>query len=111
MKELVASLTRHGGTIPGTVWDFGEWDVGVGLDKTIYLTNPNSYVKANLKGIKNKDSRVKVELPDEILPNETEPARIKIAAIDLQTMSEVDIEAFFKATIDSLAGKIKWQIP
>ena len=111
MKELVASLTRHGGTIKGSVFDVGEWDVGVGLDKTIYLTNPNPHVKANLKGIKNKDSRVKVELPDEILPKETEPVRIKIAAQDLNTMSEADEQAFFTDVIDSLTGKIKWQVP
>lgn len=111
MKELVASLTRHGGTIKGSVFQIGEWDVSVGLDKTFYLTNPNPHVKANLKGIKNKDGRVKIKLPDYILPNETEPVNVKIGAVDLSTISFDDEIALFSDVIDSLSGKIKWQVP
>ena len=107
MKELEASLTRNGKTAQSL--DLGEWDVSLGLERVIYFYNPNSYAKADLRGIKNSDKRVNVYLPDEILPLQTEAVTIRIAAKEFH--DDIAEEEFFKKVIDKIAGKVVWRTP
>ena len=105
MKELISSLSRNGTATKSL--DLGEWDVSVGLEKTIYLTNPNSYAKADLKGIKNSDTRLNIYLPDEIAPLQTVPVTVRIAAKEFD--DDIDEETFFKKIIDTMSGKVVWR--
>jgi len=107
MKDLQASLSRDGGT--SRLLDLGEWDISVGLDKTMYLTNPNSHARADLRGLKNNDARLKIELPDEILPLKTVPVKIKIASKQFATEDE-EVE-YFNDILDKLSGKVVWRTP
>lgn len=105
MKELQASLSRNGKT--SKLLDLGEWDVSLGMERTIYFTNPNTYAKADLRGIKNSDKRVIIYLPDEILPLKTESATVKIAPKEFD--DDMVEEVFFKKIIDNIAGKVVWR--
>ena len=107
MKELQASLSRNGKTSESL--DLGEWDVSLGLERTIYFTNPNSYAKADLRGIKNNDKRVIIYVPDEILPLKTEAVTVKIAAKEFH--DDIAEEEFFKKVIDKISGKVVWRTP
>ena len=107
MKELQASLTRDGKT--SKVLDLGEWDISVGLEATMYLTNPNKHARGDLRGLKNYDARLKIELPDEIGPTKTVPVKIKIAA--KQFDSEEDEAEFFNDILDKLSGRVVWRTP
>ena len=107
MKELEASISRDG--VKTKSLDLGEWDISIGLEKTIYITNPNKYAKADLKALKNKDSRLSVNLPDEILPEETREVLLKIEGQVFE--SEVDEEKYFTNILDQLSGKVIWKVP
>lgn len=105
MKELQASLTRNG--ITTDELDLGEWDISLGLEKTIYMTNPNRHARADLRGIKNSDTRLNVYLPDEIAPLTTVPITIRIAAKEFD--DDDAEEEFFKKVIDKISGKVVWR--
>jgi len=105
MKELVASLTRDGTSTKAL--DLGDWDISVGMDKTIFLKNPNTYAKADLKGIKNSDKRLNIEMPDEIGPEKTVAIRVKIAGVDFD--DPVAEEAYFKDILDKISGRVVWR--
>lgn len=107
MKELKVSMTRDGVAVKAL--DLGEWDISIGMEKTIYLTNENKYARADLKGITNRDSRLKIELPDEIGPDKTIPVMIKIAAKDFD--DPIEEEIFFKDILDKLSGRVVWRTP
>ena len=109
MRDLQAKLSLDGATIHGSAINFGEWDIEAGMLKTIYLYNPNDYAKADLTGIKNADSRVQIELPDEVLPLKSGKVSIRIPPMKFE--SEADEKAFFTDVIDSLEGKIVWRKP
>ena len=107
MKELEASLSRNG--ISSKSLDLGEWDISIGMEKTIYLTNPNKYAKADLSGLKNKDARLTIDLPSEIGPSKTVPVRIRIAA--KQFDDPIQEEKYFKNILDELSGRVVWRTP
>ena len=79
------------------------------MERTIYLTNPNSHAKADLRGIKNSDKRVHIYIPDEILPLQVAPVIVRIAKKDFD--DEIAEEEFFKNVIDKIAGKVVWRTP
>ena len=107
MKELISSMSRNGTATKSL--DLGEWDVSVGLEKTIYITNPNSYAKADLKDIKNSDTRLNIYLPDEIGPLQTVPVTIRIAAKEFD--DDMDEEEYFTKVMDKMSGKVVWRTP
>jgi len=107
MKELTASLSRNGKT-SGSL-DLGEWDISIGMERTIFLTNHNHHARADLRGIKNSDKRLNVYLPDEIGPDRTVPVRIRIAAKEFD--DDIQEEQFFKDVLDKIAGKVVWRTP
>lgn len=109
MKDLQVMMGRDSGIVQGSAVNFGKWDISKGLKTTIYLHNPNSYVKANLKNLKNKDARVMLSLPDEVMPGATEPVDISISPMKFD--SDKDEEAFFNDVLDSISGKIIWEKP
>ena len=107
MKELEASLTRDGKA--SKLLDLGEWDISVGLEKTIYITNPNKYARADLKGIKNSDRRLSIDLPDEIGPDKTVPVRIRIAGREFDDPDAEEL--YFNDILDKLSGRVIWRTP
>ncbi len=107
MKELQASLSRNGAS--SKVLDLGEWDISVGLETTMYLTNPNKHARADLRGLRNYDARLKIDLPDEIGPTKTIPVKIRIAAKVFESVEEE--EEFFNDILDKLSGKVIWRTP
>ena len=109
MEKLQAMLEKDGGVIQGAAINFGKWDVEVGMKKTFWLRNPNDYAKANMAGIKHKDSRIKVEMADYIEPLDTIPVDITIPPMKFKDAS--DEKAFFQDVIDSLYGTIVWEKP
>ena len=109
MKQLEAKLTRDGAAIPGTAINFGEFDIDVGFHKSFYLRNPNAHAKADLRGIKHKDARIKLDMPDEIGPLDTVPIDITVPPMKFKT--EAEEEAFFSNILDSLYGSIIWKTP
>ena len=109
MKQLEAKLSRDGSVVQGSAINFGKWDIDVGLHKSFYLRNPNSYAKANMKGIKHKDARIKIDIPDEIMPLETVPIDINVPPMKFKT--EAEEEAFFSNVMDSIFGTIQWETP
>lgn len=104
MKDLQVMLSRQSGVVQGSAVNLGKWDVSDGIQKTVYLHNPNSYVKANLRNLKNKDARVHMSIPDEVMPGETEPVDINISPMKFNDDREE--EAFFNDVLDSISGKI-----
>ena len=109
MKTLQIKLTKYGEILQGKAVDFGEWDISVGAEKSFFIKNPNKYAKADLTHLRNKDSRVSINLPDEILPGETMEA---ILTIEAQTFeNDDDEEVYFTNVLDQLAGKIIWKVP
>jgi len=109
LKDLETLLERGGDVVQGSALNFGKWDVAIGLRKTIYLRNPNTYAKANLTHLKHKDARVKIDLPDTIGPLDTEPVDIVIPPQKFKTESAE--AAFFQDVLDSIAGNIIWEKP
>ena len=107
MKELEASLSRNGRT--SKALDLGDWDISVGMDTIIYLTNPNKHARADLRGIKNSDVRLNIDLPDEIGTDRTVPVRVRIAKKDFD--DDVEEERYFKDVLDKLSGKVVWRTP
>ena len=107
MKALEVSLTRDG--VRTNSIDLGDWDISVGLDTTIYITNPNKYARADLKGMKNKDARLYIDIPDEIGPGKTVPVKVKING--KQFSDAVEEEGHFKDILDKISGRIVWRTP
>ena len=107
MKELEISISRDG--VKTKSLDLGEWDISVGLEKTIYLTNQNTYARADLKGLTNYDSRLKIDLPDEIGPAKTVPVKVRIAAKEFD--DPLEEEQYFNDILDKLSGKVVWRTP
>ena len=117
MKDLSASFTKHGSSITGSEINLGDWDISLGMKKTIYLTNENEHAKGILKGIKNRDPRVKIKFTEadssqtvkEIMPNEMIAMHISIDGKKFQT--EEEERDFFKAVVDQVFGIIRWEVP
>ena len=109
MKNLEAMLSQDSGKIEGSAINFGKWDIALGMNRTIWLRNPNTYVKANLRHLRHKDSRLNISLPDEILPGETAAVDIRIPPMTFSDDKEE--EAFFNDVLDSISGKIIWEKP
>ncbi len=107
MKELELSATRNG--IRTKSIDLGEWDISIGLEQTVYLTNSNKYARADLRGLKNSDSRLDIDLPDEIGADRTVPVRIKIAGKEFD--DPIEEERHFKDILDKLSGRVVWRTP
>ena len=107
MKELVLSLSRNG--VATKSLDLGDWDITIGLNKTVYLTNQNLYAKADLKGLKNNDDRLKIALPDEIGPGKTIEVSIRIAAKEFD--DDIEEEHYFKNILDNLSGRVTLRTP
>ena len=105
MKELTASLTRDG--VSSKALDFGDWDISVGMDKTFFLKNPNSYAKADTTGIKNADKRLNIEMPDEIGPGKTVAVRVRIGAVAFD--DPIEEELYFKDILDKISGRVVWR--
>ena len=109
MKPLEIKLTKYGETIRGAAVNLGEWDISVGMEKSIFIKNPNRYAKADLTKLKNKDSRVSINLPDEIAPEQTAEV---ILSIEGQVFEdEIDEEQYFTNVLDQLSGKVVWKVP
>lgn len=98
-----------GAVIQGSAINFGEYDVDVGFTKSFFLHNPNRYAKADMRGIKHRDARITVDIPDEIMPDETVPVDIRVPPMKFK--SEAEEEAFFSNVMDSIYGTIKWRTP
>ena len=109
MEDLQAMLTLDAKMIQGSAINFGKWDVDVGMKRSFYLRNPNDYAKAILTGIKHKDSRVILDMPDEIPPLETVPVDITIPPMKLKDAE--DEKVFFEDILDTLFGTIVWEKP
>ncbi|KKL06857.1 hypothetical protein LCGC14_2591850 [marine sediment metagenome] len=117
MKNLEASFTKHGSKILGAEIDLGDWDIALGLERTLYFTNVNPHAKGILKAIKNRDSRVKIKFTEEdspnivkeIMPNEKIAMHVSIAAAKFETEEE-EIQ-FFKKVKDQVSGIIRWEVP
>ncbi len=110
MEKLQARLSPDSGdVIQGTTINLGQWDVELGMKKTFYLRNPNDYAKANMSGIRHKDSRIIVDMPDEIPPLASVPVKITIPPMKFKDAA--DEKAFFQDVIDSLYGTIVWEKP
>ena len=117
MKDLSASFTKHGSSITGDEINLGDWDIVLGMKKTIYLTNPNEHAKGILKGIKNRDNRVRIKFTEanspqtvkEIMPNETIAMHVSIDGKEFRT--EEEEQRFFKKVTDQVFGIIRWEIP
>ena len=107
MKDLILSLSRNG--VSTKSLDLGDWDITVGLNRTVYMTNPNTYAKADLKGLKNSDNRLKINLPDEIGPGKTIEVGIKIAGKEFD--EDIEEEHYFKNILDKLSGRVVWRTP
>lgn len=109
MKPLEVKLTKYGNTVRGAAADFGEWDISVGCEKHFFIHNPNKYAKADLKGLKNKDSRCKYNLPDELQPEQTAEV---ILSIEGQVFTDdTEEEKYFTNVLDQLIGKVVWKVP
>ncbi len=109
MRPLQIKLTKYGETIIGKAVNLGEWDISVGMSKSIYIHNPNRFAKADLTKLKNKDSRVSINLPDEIQPEQTIEA---ILSIEGQVFKDdKDEEIYFTNVLDQLSGKVVWRVP
>ena len=117
MKNLEASFTKSGIKVLGAEIDLGDWDIALGMDKTIYLTNPNGHAKGILKAIKNRDTRVKIKFTEantpnivkEVMPNEMIAMHVSIAGREFET--EEEEIAFFKKVRDQVSGIIRWEVP
>lgn len=109
MKPLQIKHTKYGEILQGKSMDFGEWDISVGAEKSFFIKNPNKYAKADLSGLKNRDSRVSINLPDYIMPEETAEATFTIEAQVFE--SEEDEERYFTNVLDQLIGTVKWRVP
>ena len=105
MKDLETSLTKNGVKVKNM--NFGEWDISLGMDKTFYLTNSNTYAKADLTGLKNADKRLTIDMPDEIGADMTIPIRIKIAGVTFS--DDIEEEEYFKDILDKLSGRVVWR--
>ena len=109
MRPLQIKLTKYGETIIGKAVNLGEWDISVGMSKSIYIHNPNRFAKADLTKLKNKDSRVSINLPDEIQPEQTVEA---ILSIEGQVFKDdTEEETYFTNVLDQLSGKVVWRVP
>ena len=117
MKNLEASFTKHGTKVLGAEIDLGDWDIALGMKKTIYLTNPNGHAKGILKSVKNRDTRVKIKFTEidtpnivkEIMPNDRIAMHVSIAGREFKT--EEDEQEFFKKVADQVSGIIRWEVP
>jgi len=117
LKDLSASFTKHGSSITGDQIDFGDWDISLGMKKIIYLTNENEHAKGILKGLKNRDSRIKIKFTEvdtlnivkEIMPNEKIAMHVSIDAKTFR--SEEEEMKFFKKVADQVSGIIRWEVP
>ena len=87
--------------------DLGEYDIGTGAVKQVYVRNPNSIVKAVVTGEAVKtDSRTIIELPEEVLPGTVEPITFRLQAI--QFSADVDEELYFQNIDDMVRFDYKW---
>ena len=109
MKPLEASLTKDGSIIKGSAIDLGTWDIQKGMERSIFLHNPNTHAKAVLSELKNKDSRLLMDIPDTIMPQQTKEVKLKINAQTFKT--DADEKAFFTNLVDQLSGQITWEVP
>ena len=109
MKPLQIKLTKYGDTIIGKAVNLGEWDISVGMEKSIYIHNPNKYAKADLTKLKNKDSRVRINLPDEIHPGQT--AEVLLSIEGQVFKDDTEEEEYFTNVLDQLSGKVVWRVP
>ena len=117
MKDLSASFTKHGSKILGSEINLGDWDIALGLEKTLYFTNENPHAKGILKAIKNRDTRVKIRFTEvdssnivkEVMPNDQIAMHVSIAAAKFET--EEEEMAFFKKVRDQVSGIIRWEVP
>lgn len=109
MKDIEVRLTKSGRTLQGSAIDLGDWDVAIGLEKSFYFYNPNPHAKAVLSGIKNADSRVRLEMPDEVMPQDT--VRIGVSVLPQEFHSEAEEMRFFEDVLDTLKGQITWKKP
>ena len=117
MKDLSASYTKHGTKILGSEIDLGDWDIALGLEKTLYFTNENPHAKGILKSIKNRDARVKIKFTEvdspnivkEVMPNDQIAMHISIAGREFDT--EEEEMGFFKKIKDQISGIIRWEVP
>ncbi len=109
MKDLEALFSRTGKPLIGSAMDLGKWDVALGLERTIYLRNPNPHAKAVLIEVGHKDGRVEIDIPKEISPLETAAVKIKIPPTKFE--SEAEERSFFTDVLDSLSGTISWERP
>ncbi len=109
MKDLEVLLERTGHVLKGSAIDLGDWDVAVGFDKSFYLRNPNQHAKADLRQLKNSDTRVDLKMPDEILPLDT--VRVDVTVQPQIFDSEAEETQFFQDVLSTLTGKIVWRKP
>jgi len=109
MKPLQIKLTKYGDTIIGKAVNLGEWDISVGMEKSIYIHNPNKYAKADLTKLKNKDSRVRINLPDEIQAGQT--AEVLLSIEGQVFKDDTEEEEYFTNVLDQLSGKVVWRVP
>jgi len=109
MKDVEVRLTKSGNTLVGSAIDLGDWDVAMGFEKSFYFHNPNPHAKAVLTGIKNADARVLLDMPDEIMPQDT--VRVGVSVLPQQFNSEEAEQKFFQDILDTLKGQITWKKP
>ena len=107
MKDLETSLTKNGVKVDSL--DLGEWDISLGMEKTIFIRNPNTYARADLRGIKNSDERLNVYLPDYINADTTVPVKVRIPG--KMFADAIEEEIYFKDIMDKLSGRIIWRTP
>ena len=109
MRPLQVKLTKYGESIIGKAVNLGEWDISVGMEKSVFIHNPNKFAKADLSKLKNKDSRVKMNLPDEIQPEQT--AEVIISIEGQVFKDDTAEEEYFTNVLDQLSGKVVWKVP
>lgn len=109
MKDVEVRLTKSGKTLMGSAIDLGDWDVSVGLEKSFWFHNPNTHAKAILTGIKHADNRVQLQIPKEIMPQDT--VRVGVSVLPQEFKTEADEEKFFQDILDTLKGQVVWKKP
>jgi len=94
-----------GELLQGDSLDLGVYDISIGMDKMIFLHNPNHNIIADISkwGTENRNSTL--IHPDTILPLETVKVHVKVAGLSEE---EIDGKEFEEDYVDSFGGHISF---
>ena len=98
-KELTQEI--HGDTV-----DAGEWDLERGTEIKLYLKNASIFLTASFIEKSSSDPRVILSMPDQILPEQTVEAILRIPPTTLG--DNEDEQTYFADLFNQISASVKW---